>query len=84
MNIYNLQKYIKMFFEVLKSYVLRGLALDYDRSRSDTRNSVKEKHKFDCRDVIYKALSAVSSTHGVPSMVRTKFVKLVLPRDTFV
>ena len=84
MNVYLFfPKYVKMFFEQLKSYVIRGLALEDDNtSKIQARKTIvaKDKNKFDCMQVIYKALSSMVSPHGVPSMVKSLDAALLILR----
>ena len=72
-----------MFFEHLKSYVIRGLALDDGKTstkENETAVIVKEKSKFDCKEVIYRALSSIGSPYGVPSMVKSLDTALLILR----
>ena len=72
-----------MFFEHLKSYVTRGLALDVGKtSTTDNKTAiiVKEKSKFDSKEVIYRALSSIGSPHGVSSMVKSLDTALLILR----
>lgn len=72
-----------MFFEQLKTFVLRGLALEDDASTSskDGRSPAgREKTKFNPKDVIHKALGTIVSPHGVPSMVKTLDAAMLILR----